>query len=211
MANLPRKPKSHADALLIESVHLPISIRVGYEWDKTAGPRTDLRWQFIRKSLLNVAHSVDAQARKRRAPRPFSARVSRMRAQHGSMVLSGLMERCAESDILVFDLAGLNPNVMLEIGLGLAAKGFDSGRVFVFQEVEGEVPVEKAPSDLEGFLFTRYEAVKTTVGRYRLKDLPGFNAALRARLVEDARLRGMWVDPRGVEAESESDEEEKGR
>lgn len=187
--------------------HPPITIRVGYEWANDVKPAQDVRWQFIRKTAHRVAASLAEEATKLKAPQTFLARVSRMRALHGAMVLPSLLARCAKSEVLIFDLTGLNPNVMLEIGIALAVKGFDSGRVFVFQEVgANNQPLRKEPSDLTGFFFTRYVADQKSPDGFKLIDAHGFRGALRARLVEDARQRGMWRDPKGVQLERDPDE-----
>jgi hypothetical protein len=187
--------------------HSPITVRVGYEWAKEVHPSKDLRWQFIRDTAHRVAKSLEGEAGKLRATRAFSARVSRMRALHGAMLLPSLLSRCAKANILIFDLTGQNPNVMLEIGIALALKGVDSGRVFVFQEVGAKGnSLQEAPSDLTGFFFTRYVADPKSPHGFRLIDAQGFRGAFRARLVEDARERGMWRDPKGVELEKESDD-----
>ena len=125
-----------------------------------------------------------------------------MRALHGASLLENFIRRCTETDIMVFDITGSNPNVMFELGLAMALKGPSCGNIFVFQETtpnDGE-PIDKPPSDLAGYFFTRYHRLKSRAGtQYGLNDQSGFRAALRTRIVAAAREKDMWQDIRGVE------------
>ncbi len=183
----------------------PVTIRVGYEWKKDVHPAADKRWHFRTETVMGVVESVVREASKKKAAHPLSVRVSRMRALHGAMLLPSLIDRCEKSDVVMFDITEQNPNVMLELGMALAFKGPYSGRVFVFQEAGGEKdePIHDAPSDIGGFFFTRYKAnLKAKLG-YSLRDYPGFRAALKTRIIEDARVRGMWKDTGGAQFEEE--------
>jgi len=78
---------------------------------------------------------------------------------HGGHLLSVVLERCHGAHILIFDITQRNPNVMFELGVGLATKGLD-GNVFIFQQVESDAKsAPQPPSDLAGYFITRYTAV----------------------------------------------------
>jgi hypothetical protein len=177
----------------------PISVRVGLEWQKNEGqsrdtvsPTKDAVWQFLRLQIDGVLASVQKSSPKKLAATwPFSYRLGRMRALHGAELLPRFIELCETSDILVFDISNSNPNVMFELGLAMAIKGIGSGRVFIFMEKPADLRAttgRPVPSDLAGYFITFYTQSKDGLV---LCDKRGFNAALRALVVEDARTRGM--------------------
>lgn len=187
-SNLPDKSK------------LPIMVHFGYPWpDKAAGiAPEDPVWRFVRRLVAVSADSL-AKIQAGRQSCPLPIRINRLRAMHGGSVLETLLRRIRRSDILIFDITGGNPNVLLEIGMALACKG-TAGAVFIFQEAGRSGKSVKAafpPSDLQGYFFTRYRKVATGSSvTHRLVEPQGFIAALRSRLIESARERGLWRDIR---------------
>ena len=113
-------------------------------------------------------------------------------------MLGVLLRRIVESDIVIFDITGLNGNVLIEIGMALALKGTD-GRVFILQKSGSTgTPTKSAahPTDLSGYFFTRYqEKVSRGGSAFQLVESQAFLAALRSRLIDAARERGLWRDP----------------
>lgn len=188
----------------------PISVRVGYEWQKKAGdkardkkaPQKDDVWPFLRDQIDRVLKSVQKTTLKKSiAPWPFSYRLGRMRARQGASLLPRFIELCETSDIVVFDISKYNPNVMFELGLAVAIKGVASGRVFVLMEApscdEIQQGLQKVPGDLAGYFITFYTRKKNG---FEICDKQGFNAALKAIVLDDARSRGMIV-AKGPDAE----------
>jgi hypothetical protein len=178
---------------------LPITVHVGYPWPQTtAGQKTgDPVWNFARQ-LIGIAAGAVAKTQANRAAPKLPIRINRLRAMHGGGVLDVLLRRVRCSDILVFDITGLNANVLIEIGMALALKG-TSGSVFLLQRTDSRGrPLDPAnhPSDLSGYFFTRYQ-VKVLRGRSYLQliEPQGFLAALRSRLIDAARDRGIWREP----------------
>jgi hypothetical protein len=197
----------------VASANRPITIRVGYGWPKRDGKSKadDHVWAFIRERIKVVSDSL-SKTQVKRGGRAFACHINRLRAMHGGSVLDVLLQRIKEADILVFDITGLNPNVLVEIGMALAMRGC-GGRVFVFQEVDDkDKPIEchKAhfPSDLNGYFFTRYRTVLER-GRptFRLTESQAFVAALRSQIMDAARTRGIWRDAAGTS----DDEDEIGK
>lgn len=178
---------------------LPITVCVGYPWPKRAGGRrvNDTVWDFVRGKVSTAADAVAKIQANRAAPK-LPIRISRLRARHGGSVLDVLLRRISESDIVIFDITGLNENVLVEIGMALALKGTD-GRVFILQKSGPTgIPTKSAahPSDLSGYFFTRYEEKVSRSGpAFQLVEPQGFLAALRSRLIDAARERGLWRDP----------------
>jgi hypothetical protein len=174
--------------------NLPITIRIGYPWSSVEKSSQDPRWIFLRNCFSKVVQEVSKRAKVAENGRKLSVVLARMRCLHGSFVIASLTTRCHETDILGFDITGNNPNVMLELGVAIGSKGLNSGRIFIFQETPENSAVEpKVPSDLVGYFITRYTRTKENK-TYKLADVPGFRAALRSRLMDLARERGMWVD-----------------
>jgi hypothetical protein len=178
---------------------LPITVHVGYPWPKRTGGRQvkDNVWDFVRGKVGAAAEAVAKIQANRAAPK-LPIRINRLRALHGGSVLDVLLRRIVESDIVIFDITGLNENVLIEIGMALALKGTD-GRVFILQKIGATgTPIKSAahPTDLSGYFFTRYEEKVSRGGSaFQLVESQAFLAALRSRLIDAARERGLWRDP----------------
>lgn len=125
-----------------------------------------------------------------------------MRARHGTELLPRFRELCEKTDIIVFDITGENPNVMLELGMALSAKSQTQGHVFVLKQ--GKYDCTKIPGDLRGYFITCFNILcdKNGTSRLKLEDHKGFRAALRSVIIDLARQRGMWAD-RGVTHEED--------
>ncbi len=189
----------------------PVTLHVGYGWpttDHALVKPEDPVWSFIRK-LINT--TVDALTANQiaRGNKTFSCRVNRLRAMHGGSVLDILLQRIERADILVFDITGLRPNVLVEIGMALALKGC-SGRVFIFQKVDARgKPIKhaKTPSDLCGYFFTRYcnsQEPGRRGSQLQLVEPRAFTSTLRTRITEVARERGAWIEASGLVNDEES-------
>lgn len=199
-----------------DKTKLPIIVHVGYAWPQRRAKRKaeDHVWRFIRK-LIGTTTDALAKVQANRAAPKLPVRINRLRAMHGGSVLDVLLRRISRSDILVFDITGQNPDVLIEIGMALACKG-TAGSVFILQKADAKGnPVKTAahPSDLSGYFFTRYQE-NALPGRssFRLIEAQGFAAALRSRIIDAARERGIWRDAqRTISDESEIDEGRKPR
>ena len=104
----------------------PITIRIAYEWtDRNRKPKAappDKRYAFIRDQIKLVAKEVANRVTKHKGNFDLSVHIGRMRALHGSELLPRFRELCNTTDIIVFDITGENPNVMLELGMAMSAK-----------------------------------------------------------------------------------------
>jgi hypothetical protein len=177
----------------------PMTIRIGYQWsdrhDKSHDDELANRYDFIREQIQSVEKEVVNRLGKRKGTFDLCVRVGRMRALHGAEVLPRLRELCQTTDILVFDITDKNPNVMLELGMALTAKAQTPGHVFIFCKKTSE-DLCAVPSDLRGCFITFFKenSAKKKTFELVLKDSPGFRAALRTRIIEIARERGMWAE-----------------
>ena len=179
-----------------------ISIRVGYDWGSgQSANAANQRWNFIR-NLIKTTIDETNRRQHRLKKEPLTVRLARMRAIHGGEVLGTFIKRCKDSDILVFDISTENPNVMLELGLAIAAKE-SQPCIYVFHEQKGiKFDITNIPSDLRGYFITSYRKADSKSGdTYRLVDLSGFKSSLMARIREVARNNEVIVDKAGLEEE----------
>ena len=96
-------------------------------------------------------------------------------------LLSTLRERIERADVLVMDLAGGNPNVLLEVGMAVAMHKAESGGLIILKPKD-----EPWPSNLQGIVYCNYDKSL----RRGLEDQAGFRAALRTQILNVAKSRG---------------------
>ena len=97
-------------------------------------------------------------------------------------LLSTLRERIERADALVMDLAGHNPNVLIEVGMAVALYKGESGALIILKPKN-----EPWPSNLQGIVYCNYDKSL----RRGLEDQAGFRAALRTRILNIAKDRQM--------------------
>jgi predicted nucleotide-binding protein len=97
-------------------------------------------------------------------------------------LLSTLRDRIGRADALVMDLAGHNPNVLIEVGIAVAMRKGESGALIILKPKN-----ELWPSNLQGIVYCNYDKSL----RRGLEDQAGFRAALRTRILTVARERQM--------------------
>jgi len=97
-------------------------------------------------------------------------------------LLSTLRERIERADALVMDLAGHNPNVLIEVGMAVAMNKGESGSLIILKPKN-----EPWPSNLQGMVYCNYDKSL----RRGLEDQAGFRAALRTRILKVAKDRQM--------------------
>lgn len=179
-----------------------ISIRVGYDWGSSQSVDVaNKKWNFIRNLIKTTIDEINRRQHKLKKAQ-LTVRLARMRAIHGGEVLGTFIKRCKDSDILVFDISTENPNVMLELGLAIAAKEGQTC-IYIFHEQKRiNFDIRNIPSDLRGYFITSYRKADSKSGAmYRLVDLSGFKSSLMARIREVARDKGLVVDRCGLEEE----------
>ena len=84
-------------------------------------------------------------------------------------LLSTLRDRIERADILVMDLAGGNPNVLLEVGMAVAMQKVQSDALIILKPKN-----EPWPSNLQGIVSCNYDK-----SLRRGLDQAGFRAAIR--------------------------------
>jgi predicted nucleotide-binding protein len=80
-------------------------------------------------------------------------------------LLSILRDRIERANALVMDLAGHNPNVLLEVGMAVAMKKGESGALIILKPKH-----EALPSNLQGLVYCSYDKSL----RKGLEDQTGF-------------------------------------
>ena len=163
-----------------------IEIYVSCPWTRkgrsTVPIREDKRWVFLRALVKKVIDECEARVRTSPGERRLAVHLHRLRGRQGMNLLSTLRERIARADALVMDLAGHNPNVLIEVGMAVAMHKGESGSLVILKPKN-----EPWPSNLQGIVYCNYDKSL----RRGLDDQAGFRAALRARILKIAKERRM--------------------
>lgn len=172
----------------------PIEIVVSYEWEKddehNVRPTAQHpAWIFLRERANQVINEVKKRAESRPGGIALQIRLNRLRGRHGMTLLDTLNDRVGRADVMICDLQAPgsdtpNHNVLIELGMGLQAGLARSGGLFVFSR-KGT----KVPTDLQGIVLSEYSV--DARNKRTILDQRGFTAALRTRLMDIARERGM--------------------
>ena len=189
-----------SDAKYIQSISSPIDnvektgsvtqksieIYVSSPWSKrgksTVNIRQDRRWLFLRSLIKKVIDECHSRVRTSPGAHELDIRLHRLRGRQGMSLLSTLRERIQRADALVMDLAGHNPNVLIEVGMAVAMYKGESGALIILKPRN-----EPWPSNLQGIVYCNYDKSL----RHGLEDQAGFRAALRTRLLKVAKDRQM--------------------
>lgn len=166
-----------------------VEIYVSCPWAKrgksTVPMRQDKRWAFLRNLIKSVVDECYARARTSPGQHKLDIRLHRLRGRQGMNLLTTLRDRIGRADLLVMDLAGGNPNVLLEAGMAVAMHKPESGALIILKPKN-----EPWPSNLQGIVYCNYDKSL----RRGLEDQAGFRAALRTQILKVAKERGMMTD-----------------
>jgi hypothetical protein len=154
--------------------------------------RQDKRWSFLRSLVKKVIDECEARVRTSPGEHKLAVYLHRLRGRQGMNLLSTLRQRIARADALVMDLAGHNPNVLIEVGMAVAMHKGESGSLIILKPTN-----EPWPSNLQGIVYCNYDKSL----RRGLDDQAGFRAAVRARILKIAKERGM-MGPRAGNSDS---------
>jgi len=144
--------------------------------------RQDKRWVFLRDLLNRVVDECRTRARAAPGDHKLDIRIHRLRGRQGMNLLSTLRDRIEGADALVMDLAGGNPNVLLEVGMAVAMHKAESGALIILKP-----KTEPWPSNLQGIVYCNYDKLL----RQGLEDQAGFRAGLRTQILKVAKNRAM--------------------
>lgn len=127
-----------------------------YEWykrDKEKNKNTPV-------VLKGLVAQVKGRVEKQLEGVSLKIQYNRLRATAGSFLLDGIVDRIENSDAVIFDITGFNPNVMFELGVAMqAARSTNGAKVYVICEGK-EFDRNKIPSDLDGYFVSFYEISK---------------------------------------------------
>lgn len=173
-------------SLCASGIHVTVS--VGYAWDSQKDVRDDEFWC----SLRDILTATTKKLQEFYEGLNVFINVKRLRASHGGLINTRIVEYIENSDVLVFDVAGrksrkytegYNANVLYELGQAMARK--EPGKIFLWKPEK--LPV---PSDLSCYLWTNYKLEKEGGKLTRtLVDRRGFSAQFRSVLVECIRQK----------------------
>jgi len=170
----------------------PIEIYVSSPWskkrDSTIPIRQDRRWAFLRSLVKKVIDECHSRARAAPGEYKLDIRLHRLRGRQGMNLLLTLRDRIERSDALVMDLAGHNPNVLIEVGMAVALYKGETGALIILKPKN-----EPWPSNLQGIVYCNYDKSP----RRGLEDQAGFRAALRTRILKVAKERQMLSSQAG--------------
>ncbi len=180
---------------------LKVIIKVGYAWSGTSPVQDDSGWTHIRDFARERAKEAGSRLKSMSDIGKLDAvaEVRRLRATAGRPITERIIEAVDEADILIFDISdapckkcpdpskGLNcpnPNVCIEMGIALA-KG---KQMFLIKEGS-----HKAPSNLQGFYVSSYEA--SSAGKLPMNKDPSLRASLVSAILRAFCARnGMSFD-----------------
>jgi hypothetical protein len=175
----------------------PIEIYVSCPWAKrgksTVPMRQDKRWAFLRSLIKKVIDECHARVSASPGQHKLDIRLHRLRGRQGMNLLSTLRDRIKHADALVMDLAGGNPNVLLEVGMAVAMHKAESGALIILKPKN-----EPWPSNLQGIVYCNYDKSL----RRGLEDQAGFRAALRTQVLKIAKDRRMLSTNAGERRDS---------
>ncbi len=164
----------------------PIEICVSCPWTRrgksTVPIRQDKRWAFLRELITKVIDECKRRGETAPGKHKLDIRLYRLRGRQGMHLLSTLRDRIQRADALVVDLAGRNPNVLLEVGMAVGTNKGESGALIILKPKN-----EALPSNLQGIVYCNYDKSLTK----GLEDKAGFRAALRTRILKVAKERQM--------------------
>jgi hypothetical protein len=170
----------------------PIVIRFGYQWPRKDDERADI-WRCVREGVGKVLEECRKVRARREGGDQLKLSFGRLRARHGTTVIGSIVGRIRQADILIFDLADFNHNVLFELGCAIGHHGLDSERIYILGT---NATLKKLPSDLNGVflsIYRRDDGLKAC----RLEELRTFQTTLRGSITELAQQRGMWGEKRG--------------
>ena len=184
----------------------PIEIFVSFPWTKrgevTVGVREDERWVFLRDRITRVIEECKRRVDQMPGKYKLHIRLNRLRGRQGMNLLSTLRERISRADVLVIDIGETNPNVMIEVGIGVALCKSESGALFILKPKSVDWP-----SNLQGLIYCNYDQSL----QKGLEDQAGFRGALRTQILKVARQRNMLGSPKHGLVEVEGEEPERKR
>ena len=112
----------------------------------------------------------------------YNINYRRLRASAGRTMLSSIIKRIEDSQVIIIDITTENRNVFIEAGIALALeKNNPYLSVYFIKEKNNEFPLPNGiPSDLQGYFITEYVAEK---GKIIFKD----NNSLRMSIESDVK------------------------
>ena len=133
-----------------------IKVYFGYSWanpeDKSQNSGlSNSRLEAFKQLESNVRNSLSEEQKK-------LVDFRRLRGTAGDYLLRNIYQMIKSSDIMVFDITELNPNVLLELGIAFAIREEvkQNMKIYLIRETKNKRSEKKVPSDLSGYYYTEY-------------------------------------------------------
>ena len=129
-----------------------------YNWYEEAETEINVKNQYTPKVIKHLVGQVENRMKKLFSNQLPKIRYNRLRATAGSFLLDGIKKRIQDSNAIIFDITGFNPNVMFELGIAIQAAHENNNSAKVYIICQGKNFAEaKIPSDLHGYYISLYE------------------------------------------------------
>jgi hypothetical protein len=129
-----------------------------YNWKEESENGKKFRNAYTPRALKHLIDQVGSRITKLFHENAPKIRYNRLRATAGSFLLDGIRKRIIDSNAIIFDISGFNPNVMLELGIAVQAahENVNSAKVYIICQGK-DFAEAQIPSDLFGYFISLYE------------------------------------------------------
>jgi hypothetical protein len=135
-----------------------------YNWYEETENENKSKNQFTTKVIKHLIGQIENRIKKQFKNELPKIRYNRLRATAGSFLLDGIKKRIQDSNVIIFDITGFNPNVMFELGLSIQAANYNENTAKVYIICQGKnYNQAKVPSDLYGYFVSFYEVKNNKV------------------------------------------------
>ena len=129
-----------------------------YNWYEETENENKVKNQYTTKVIKHLVGQVENRMKKQFSNEVPKIRYNRLRATAGSFLLDGIKKRIQDSNAIIFDITGFNPNVMFELGIAIQTAHDNDNSAKVYIICQGKNFAEaKIPSDLHGYYISLYE------------------------------------------------------
>lgn len=124
------------------------TISSAYQWN------SDDSKKAINKMRLIIQDRFDGKDDKKLK---FNINYRKLRASAGRTMLDAISNRIENSQVIVFDITHLNPNVLIELGIALSiVKRQEYLSIYLIRKYTGEALPIGIPTDLHGYFISEY-------------------------------------------------------
>lgn len=138
-------------------------VAASYKWDNSDSKNV------INKIIKTIKKNFDGHNHVEGLP--YKIEFRKLRASAGRFLFERIFERIKEANILLVDISGNNPNVMMELGIALALqKETRFPEIYLLQK--GKI---KTPSNINGYFVNMYTVEEEPI----ISDSHSLNASIK--------------------------------